>query len=145
MPNFLSTNPGYFCRNAQCLSKFYSNLPFSLFFLSFESLSSSRFWQKFFAVCKCLHHVALCKHLCFSARSSDFPLFSVTANKDPPYSSLRTIFLPLRSLQAQKAPECFQHFSTVRHLFLYSLYNSSNVTAPIVPPCSAVPLPVAFF
>lgn len=47
-------NPRYFCRNVQYFSEFYINLSFSLFFLSFELLQSSRFWQNFFVVCKCL-------------------------------------------------------------------------------------------
>lgn len=110
MPNYLSTNPRYFCRNVQYFSEFYSNLSFSLFFLSFELLQSSRFWQNFFVVCKCLQRVILYKRLCFRAKASGSHPLSTAERQDHPWFSFGTIFRQVRSLQAQGAPECFQHF-----------------------------------
>ena len=141
MPNYLSTNPRYFCRNVQYFSEFYSNLSFSLFFLSFELLQSSRFRQNLFVVCKCLQRVILCKHLCFRAKASDSPPLSTAERQDHPWFSFGTIFRQVRSLQAQGASRMLSAFfqRSALHLLLY------DMTAQIVPPCSTLPLSAALF
>lgn len=140
MPNYLSTNPRYFCRNVQYFSEFYSNLSFSLFFSPLNCSNPPAF-GKISLLCANVCSVLSCTNVCAFAPKPPVltrsPRLNAKIIHGSPSARSSGRFVRFKHRGLQNAFSIFQR--SALHLLLY------DMTAQIVPPCSTLPLSAALF